>query len=406
ALTFVAAHEVGHTLGLRHNFKSSSATPFDQLNNKQVIEEIGMTGSVMDYPTPNVAKDSSRQGYYYTPNVGTGDVWAITWGYKPVDGATAEEQMKALEPIAAECVAKTHLYGTDEDTYPMGALDPRSNINDLSDNPMLWATERMSICNDLLMGGKLDGRVVAPGEDYVPLRNAVTTLFLQKYVCANVATKNIGGAYTERAHKGDGKMPFTPVAAEDQRKALAFVVQNALKSDNFELPPDMLNMMQDDKMWSWENNLFQPGRRFDFPLATWVEAMQTGVLFNLMNPYLQARVVDGEYRADDAFKLSELYGTLTREIWTANAMPKGRTATWDRNLQRTYTDMLIHQVVEPYPVTPDEAVALSRLNLTRIRGVAQAALASKGLDDATNAHLMETIARIDRALDARREANF
>ncbi|HEX5133228.1 MAG TPA: zinc-dependent metalloprotease, partial [Candidatus Krumholzibacteria bacterium] len=246
ALTFVAAHEVGHTLGLRHNFKSSSATPFDQLNNKQMIEQVGMTGSVMDYPTPNVAKDSARQGYYYTPTVGTGDIWAITWGYKPVAGETAEEQFKALEPVAAECVDKAHLYGTDEDTYPMGALDPRSNINDLSDNPMLWATERMSICNDLLMGGKLDGRVVAPGEDYVPLRNAVTTLFLQKYVCANVATKNIGGAYTERAHKGDGKMPFTPVAAEDQRKALAFVVQNALKSDNFELPPDMLNMMQDD----------------------------------------------------------------------------------------------------------------------------------------------------------------
>jgi len=86
--------------------------------------------------------------------------------------------------------------------------------------------------------------------------------------------------------------------------------------------------------------------------------------------------------------------------------PKGRTATWDRNLQRVYTDMLIQQVVTPYPVTPQDAIALSRLNLSRIRTSAQAQLATKGLDDESNAHLMETVARIDRALNAGREAGF
>ena len=406
ALTFVAAHEVGHTLGFRHNFKSSGATPFDQLNNKAVIDEIGMTGSVMDYPTPNVAKDSSRQGYYYTSGVGTYDIWAAKWGYTPVDGATPEEQQKQIESIAAQCTEKAHLYGTDEDTYPMGALDPRSNTNDLSDNPLLWAAERMAICDDLLRNGKLEDRVVPEGSDYVPLRNAVTTLLVQKYVCANVATKNIGGAMTERAHKGGGKMPFTPVSAADQRRALDFVVNSALKSDQWTLSPELLDKMQDDKMWSWENNLFQPGRRFDFPISSWVGALQTGVLFNLMNPFLQARVVESEYKSADAFKLAELYATLTKSIWTGNATPSGRTAGWDRNLQRTYTDMLIQQVVEPAAVTPQDAVALSRLNLTRIRGAAQSGLGKQGLDDATNAHLMETIARIDRALDANRQANF
>ncbi len=406
ALTFVAAHEVGHTLGFRHNFKSSGSTPYDKLNDKATIEQIGMTGSVMDYPTPNVARDSSKQGYYYTPGVGTYDEWAAKWGYMPVDGDTPEEQQKNLEAIAAECTQKSYLYGTDEDTYPMGALDPRSNINDLSDNPMMWAAERMAICDDLLQNGKLEERVVVDGGDYVPLRAAVQTLLIQKYVCANVATKNIGGALTERAHKGGGKLPFDPIAATDQRAALNFVVGNALQADDWALSPELLNKMQDDKMWSWENNLFQPGRRFDFPLTMWVEALQTGVLFNLMNPFRQARVVEAQYQSDDAFKLSELYGTLTKSIWTDRAAPQGRTATWDRNLQRTYTDMLIQQVVEPSPLTPQDAVALSRLNLTRIRGAAQSTLARPGLDDATNAHMMETIARIDRALDANRQTNF
>ena len=406
ALTFVAAHEVGHTIGLRHNFKSSGAVPYDQLNDKATVDQIGMTGSVMDYPTPNVSANAATQGYYYTPIVGTYDMWAIEWGYKPIDGTTPEEQAASLDAIARECTEKAHLYGTDEDTYPMGALDPRSNTNDLSDNPMKWASERMSICNDLLMTGKLESRVVPDGGDYVPLRSAVQALFAQKYVCSNIATKTVGGAYTERAHKGDGKDPFTPITAEDQRKALAFIVENALKSNAYALSPEMLDKMQDDKMWSWENNLFAPGRRFDFPLSDWVEAMQTGVLFNVMNPFLQARVVDNAYKTTNPFKLSELYSSLTKAIWTDNLTPNGKTAAWDRNLQRVYTDMLIQQVVQPYPVTPQDAVALSRLTLTRIKSSAQSGLARKGLDDETNAHLMETIARVDRALNASREANF
>jgi len=406
ALSWVTSHEVGHTLGLRHNFKSSGATPYDMLNDKATIEEIGMTGSVMDYPSPNVSKDSSRQGYYYSPTVGTGDLWAIKWGYTPVEGATAIEQKKNTDKIAAECTQKGHLYGTDEDTYPMGALDPRSNTNDLSDNPIAWATERASICDEMLLGGKIEDRVVAEGDAYVPLRAAVQSIFLQKYICANVATKNIGGSYTERAHKGGDKLPFTPVPAADQRQALQFVVDHALVADAYALSPGMLSKMQDDKMWSWENNPFEPGRSFEFPLTDWVEAMQTGVLFNLMNPFLQSRVIESQYLTDEAFKLSELYGTLTKSIWNNRMAPKGRTAAWDRNLQRVYTDMLIQQVVTPYPVTPQDAVALSRLNLTRIKGSAQAQLATKGLDDETNAHLMETVARIDRALNASREAGF
>jgi hypothetical protein len=406
ALTFVAAHEVGHTLGLRHNFMSSAAVPYDKLHDKTTIDQIGLTGSVMDYPTPNVAKDSSKQGYYYTPTVGTADMWVIKWGYMPVEGATAKDQKKNLDPIAAQCTEKQHLYGTDDDTYPMGALDPRSNINDLSDNPLAWATERMAICDEMLKGGKVTDRVVKDGESFVPLRAAVQSIFQQKYACSIVATKNIGGAYTSRAHKGDGVDPFTPVPAAEQRKALDFVIENGLKTGNFDLPAPMLNRLQDDKMWSWENNPFEPGRRFEFPLTDWVEAMQTGILFNLMNPFLQNRVVENQLRADDALKLSEIYGKLTQTIWTSNMTPKGRTAVWDRNLQRTYTDMLIQQVVSPFPVASQESVALSRLTLTRIRSAANTALATRGLDDETNAHLMETVARIDRALNASREANF
>ncbi len=145
---------------------------------------------------------------------------------------------------------------------------------------------------------------------------------------------------------------------------------------------------------------------WDNPLSGWVASIQNATLIKLMSPALQARIVEAQYKVDEPFKLSQLYRGLTRSIWTGNAVPTGRTATWDRNLQRIYAQKLINQVTILFPGLPDDAIALSRLNLRRIRSTATSALARPCLDDETNAHLMETIARIGRALEARRITGF
>jgi hypothetical protein len=408
ALTYVTAHEVGHTLGLRHNFLSSGSTPFDKLNDKAVVKQIGMTGSVMDYAGANVAANRADQGYYYGVGVGTCDKWVIKWGYSKVEGDTPEAQKKHLDEIASQSWKKQNLYGTDEDAYPAQALDPRINVWDLSDDPLAWAAERMTVCNDLLQNGKLEDRVVADGHNYVPLRSAVTTLYLQKYIASGMAVKYIGGQYTARPHKGqsNGETALLPVDAAVQQKALEFIVANTLKTDTWRLDPAMLNMLQDDKQWSWENNPFQNGRRFDFPMSLWIGAVQNAVLSRLMNPILQARVVEATYKVEKPFKLSQLYSALTREIWTKDAAPRGQYAGLQRNLQRIYLGRLISQVTTPNPFLPPDAIELSRLNLRRIRSSANTALQRQGLDDETNAHLMETVARIDRALNAQRITGF
>jgi hypothetical protein len=372
ALSFVACHEVGHTLGLRHNFSSSGSTPYNKLNDKEVIEEIGMTGSIMDYAAPNVAVNSDEQGYFYAPGVGTYDRWAIKWGYSQVSGDTSEEQSKHVDPIAAESWKKEHLYGTDWDAYPGGALDPRCNIWDLSDDPIRWAGDRIKICDDLLMTGKLEERVVADGGNYVPIRTAILTLYIQKYIANWVVFKHVGGQYTSRAHKGDpgGKLPLEPVPASEQRKALNFILNNALTVDSWVLPADLLNKATDDRQSSWQNRMYQFGRRFDFPMSDWIAMIQNAMLSNLMNPMLQRRVVEVQYKTDDPFKLSDFYNALTQKIWTNNAAPRGRNAGLQRNLQRVYLGRLIQQVVTPMSMTPQDAVALSRLHLRRIRNSA------------------------------------
>lgn len=409
AIAFVTAHEVGHTLGLRHNFESSISTPYGKLNDRTTIEDIGMTGSVMDYAGANVSRDRNKQGYYYTPSVGTYDQWAIEYGYTQFSGdLSPEDEVKRLKKVANKASEKKHAYGTDEDTYPAGALDPHAAIWDLSDDPMAWAKERMGVCQDILSSKSLVDRVVNEQDNYVPLRSAVQTLLVQEYVAAARAVKYVGGQHTARPHKGDksGQLPLLPVEAEQQREAMRFIATNAFTKDAFAVAPETLNLLQDPKLWDWHNNTFQYGRRFDFPMSGWVAALQNGIVMQLMHPMRLQRMVDTEYKQDDPYRVSEMFRTMTGTIWTDNIVPSGRTAAMQRNLQRIYLHHLVQMTVTPQPGTPWEAIALARLQLTRLRASINKTYKQPGLSDEANAHLAESLARIDRALDAKLQSSF
>ncbi len=318
ALRWVVCHEVGHTLGLRHNFKSSAATPFDKLNDRYAIGEIGMTGSIMDYAAPNISRDRTRQGFYYSPTVGTWDQWAIEWGYTEIPGEKSPaKEAVALRDIAGKAHLKENTYGAEEDTYPAGAMDPLCATFDLSDDPLAWAKERIGVCDDIIANGKLEERVVSEGGNYVPLRYAVETLLIQEYLAMSRAVKYVGGQFTARPHRGseNGDLPMMPVPAAKQREALQFVVQNGLQTDALALPPDLMNRLADNKTSDWQNPLYTYGRRFDFPLTEWVAAIHNALLKQLMDPMLMQRVVEAQYKADDPYRLSELFSSLTDAIW-------------------------------------------------------------------------------------------
>ena len=409
ALRWVVCHEVGHTLGLRHNFKSSVSTPFDKLNDRLVVGEIGMTGSIMDYAAPNVSRDRSRQGFYYSPSVGTWDQWAITWGYTQIPGnKSAQKEAEALGSIAGEAHLKEHAYGTDEDTYPAGAMDTLCAIFDLGDDPLAWAKERIGVCQDIFADGKLEERVVGEGGSYLPLRYAVETLLVQEYLAISRAVKYVGGQFTARPHKGDtgGELPMTPVPAAQQREALQFVIQNAFMPGALVLPPEVMNKLADNKIPDWQNPMFAFGRRFDFPLVDWVAAIHNALLVQLMNPMLIQRVVEAGYKADDPYRLSELFSGLTDAIWYNNMTPSGKTAVMQRNLQRIYLDKLVTMTVKPYTGLPHEAVALARLHLTRLQTRIDQASKQGSLSDEAVAHLLESKSRIERALDAKLQAEY
>jgi hypothetical protein len=138
ALKTLTMHEVGHTLGFRHNFKASTIFSLDELNNKR---DEALIGSVMEYDAVNIAAEGKEQGDYYTKTIGPWDYWVIEYAYKPIDASKPEGELEALGKIASRVATSDLTYGTDEDAswYRFRDLDPLVNRWDLGDDPLAFA---------------------------------------------------------------------------------------------------------------------------------------------------------------------------------------------------------------------------------------------------------------------------
>src|SRR5262249_13316183 len=161
AIKHVTMHEVGHTLGLRHNFKASTMLKNDQLNDTSITRKQGLVGSVMDYSPVNIAPKGVKQGDYFSQVLGPYDYWAIEYAYKPINGGT-DGELEELKKLANRGAQPGHDYGTDEDMF--STSDPHINVWDLGADTMQFAQERVALADDLLKG--LSDRIVEKGEGY------------------------------------------------------------------------------------------------------------------------------------------------------------------------------------------------------------------------------------------------
>src|SRR5262249_2980412 len=207
AIKEVTMHEVGHTLGLRHNFKASTMLKNEQLNDTSITRKQGLVGSVMDYSPVNIAPKGVKQGDYFTTTIGPYDYWAIEYAYKPIVGNEAEE----LQKIAAKGAVPGHDYGTDEDLYLTS--DPLTNVYDLGADPMKFSQDRIKLAEELLKD--LSDKVVDKGEGYQRARVAFGVALAQYGNGAHYISNYIGGEHAHRDHKGDGngRDPLVPVKA-------------------------------------------------------------------------------------------------------------------------------------------------------------------------------------------------
>lgn len=415
-LTHTVLHEIGHTLGLTHNFRASTATPRSDLADTVWTRAHGLMASVMDYATPNIAVDRAHQGDYYGGSPGTADLWMIRYGYAPSGAKDMDADYAFVRTIADESAQPGHEYSPDPDTYGPDALDPRSNIWDLGDDPLAFGRERAALVKKIWASDKLEERILGAEGEYPMLRRTMDGLLEQYAIGLGMAVKYVGGQLQYRDHRGqpgrrDG---LQPVPAARQREALDFLTSDAFASDAFTVSPKLLDRLAPDRWSHWgvsDNFGIATGPRLDYNLRDKAFAIQNTLLGGLLSPNLLARLREAESRSPDAFRMSELFDRLTRSLWgeIGGARPAAMKAldgpTTRRDLQRAYVDRLAQMVVSPPPGMPDDARALARLQLTRIDARAARALAAEApMGDYTRAHLLESRARIKRALEAGRNA--
>ena len=430
ALKALVMHEVGHTLGLRHNFRGSAGVTAEELSDRSYTERHGHGVSVMDYTPPALALDSRRQGSFYSPTIGSYDSWAITYGYSEADGATTslrragkgagadnagwtpDVEINALRAIASRAAEPGNLYASDEDAGFGGAgLDPTVSRYDMTDDPLGWAKDRVTLVDRLF--DSLETRVVAPGQGYGRLRSAFTDLLSDRWYALLVSTKYLGGATTARDHRGDpdARPALATVPAARQREALAFIADAAFGERAFNFRPELLSRLAPERWMHWGASPSAQGRA-DFPLHDWALAHQGSLLNQLLDPVVLSRVRDAELRAlpgEPTVGIPELFGTLTQAIWTELGIRHGskqgtarNTGSVRRDVQRLHLNAMVRMVVTPVAGTPEDARALARATLVDLEGRLAHALDDDraSLDAYTRAHLADSRERIARALEA------
>ncbi len=408
ALKEVVMHEVGHTLGLRHNFRGSSAIPNAKLFDRAFTATHGTSASVMDYNDPVVALERSKQGDYYSRTVGTYDRWAIKYGYSSAGGDTPDAERPGLQAIAGQAADPDHVYATDEDASFGGfGLDPNVTRFDQTADPLAWALDRVRLVNRLF--DSLEIRLVAPGEGYPKLRRAFTSLLFNRWYATLVTTKYLSGAYTSRDHRGDpnARPAFRAVPAGRQREALTFIADAGLGENAYKFPPELLNKLAPERWFHWDANPFT-ANRIDFPLHDWALSLQSTLINLLTDPGVLARLRDAALRAVDdeqVVTIPDVFSTLTATIWAEAGYGPGperarNAGSIRRDVQRQYLNTLVGMVVGTGRAVPEDARTVARATLSDLAAHLDQALASRSLDAYTRAHYADSRERIHQALNA------
>ena len=407
ALKDVTMHEVGHTLGLRHNFRASRVYSDAQLSDPAFTHDHALTGSVMEYAPVNLARPGGALVAPFQGSLGPYDYWAIEYAYRPMAGATAsepysaEQERTALARIAARSGEPELAYGTDEDNY-LG-IDPDTLMFDLGSDPLTFARKRLAIASDLFK--RQETRPLPPERDYAVLRRSLSYAINDAARSVGVLARQIGGVRTLRDFPGSGREPLEPVPVQTQREALEALSRGLFAADSFVVSPLLQRRLAPD--FQERGDLIERGAAVatDFSLTQRVLGVQRALLGQLMGDAVAARIIDSQGKASKpskAFQLTELYATLERDIWSELSakgalrdIPAAR-----RDLQREHLNNLTALLLRPSGAARADARSLIRAESQAL--LARLRLAAKrhahGAD--THAHLQDCVATLTLALSA------
>lgn len=364
---FVVAHEVGHSLGLPHNFKASSSYSVEQLRDPEWTKANGTAPSIMDYARFNYVAQPG-DGAALMPAIGPYDHFSIEWGYRQFD----DDEQEGLEALVKKQI--------DEPMYRFGGGrgDPTTQTEDLTGDAV--EATSLGIENLKRIAGFLVEATCKEGENYDQLDNMYDQLWGQWNREIGHVISYVGGIEQVNLWYGDAERRYFDVPGDTQREALAFLIENALGEPEEAFVNDDITM-----------------RLSPTGVEERVAGAQARVLRSLMSQGRIDRMTEMAARTDDALTPTELLKTLRDAVFEWQAMTS--TTIRERSLQRTHVDLLIG-ALETDDATSDMS-ALARRELGAIRaGFRQPSLRA---DSITRAHMADLNARIEEALDIKPE---
>ncbi|TFV95508.1 DUF5117 domain-containing protein [Algoriphagus kandeliae] len=393
-IRFVSAHEVGHTLGLPHNFASSNAYPVEKLRDPEFTKAMGTAPSIMDYARFNYVAQPEDEGVNLLPDVGPYDKYAIMWGYRPIPEASSPEEE---QPILDQWIMEkqgdpVYRYGRQGNRY-----DPTTQSEDLGDNSMLASEYGIKnlkrIMPNLMEWTKEEDK---PFKDFSDLEEMYGQVIGQFNRYMGHVRTHIGGVMEVYRASGQDVPVYTHNSKEMQKSAVAFLNEHLFKTP------------------SWLMNEEIIARTGDFGALERIRSLQEGTLNNILEWGRLGRVIENEaINGDEAYKITELFEDLRKGIWTELS----RGATIDvhrRSLQRAHIERLELLLTEDEPevsaqfrrfvgpqidASQSDIRPMARGELKTLQRQIRAAI-PRTSDRMSKMHLEDLDARIDMILDA------
>ncbi len=387
----VTMHEVGHTLGLRHNFRASHAISAQQVADPEFTRREAFTGSVMEYAPVNLPRPGEPAAAPFQTTLGAYDHWAIEYAYKTI---APDQELAELARIAARSAEPGLAFGTDEDNF-LG-IDPEALQFDLGNDVLAFAERRFDIARDLF--ARQETRTLRPDADFGGLRRTLSYAVRDAGRAAGVLMRQVGGVRTLRDFPGTGRDPLQPVPAAEQRAALRLLSQRVLAADSFVISPALQRRLAPSFFERSESANLQT----EFALAQTVLDLQRALLNRLMGDAMAARVLDSEAKTSppaQPLRLGELYAQLETDIWSELAdgrdIPQAR-----RELQREHLNRMAALVLRPGTLTRSDARAQLRSRATALAQRIERASRRGGIGAEARAHLQDSAESLRAALAA------
>ena len=373
---FVAAHEVGHTLGLPHNMGASAAYSVDSLRAPGFVQRMGVSPSIMDYARFNYVVQPEDEGAGIMPKVGPYDLWSIAWGYKLVPGEDTESERPTLNKWVVERADNPiYRYGQQQ----RGVIDPSSQTEDLGENPIqasdLGIENLKRIIPNLISWSQQEG------EDYDDLSELYGQVAGQFRRYMGHVANNVGGVYEyDKTYDQEGVV-YTHVPKQRQQAAIHFLDRQLFTTPTWMIDREIIGRV---------------GSTIIVGLIRGLQGYSLNTLFDgdRMNRMMENEALNGT----KAYALSDMFLDTRNAIF--REVPQGQPIdSYRRNLQRAYIDKMGAIMAETGSAwNQSDIKALARMTLDATAKDITSNM-KKMKDDMSKAHLKDLLARIDMAKD-------